>query len=350
MLLGMRSQFRLVSNPQNRYVDWNVDFDEEPSFERLRVYEEHAKSIVSSNASPDIPFNYSINPYRGCFHGCTYCYARPTHSYIDFGAGSDFESKLVVKINAPALLKEKFLQKSWSGEPIMFSGVTDCYQPLESEYELTRECLKLCSVCRNPVVIVTKGSLIRRDIEILNEIHTHAGVQVYISLAFANDKTAAQLEPYAPRPSARLRLIQELVNGGLPVGIALAPIIPGLNDHEIPEILTKAYSAGARYAFMSLLRLPLEVKDVFLESLHRAFPNRSKKIINQLIEMKGGALNRSEFGDRFKGVGERWDATLWLFRSTCENLGINGTGQPPALSSASFRRPTNQISLWENLS
>ncbi len=336
-----------VNNPPNPWSSSSIEWLDEPPPFRLQVFEEQAKSIISSNDSPDIGFRHSINPYRGCFHGCAYCYARPSHQYLDFGAGTDFERKIVAKVNAPKLLRETFERRRWSGDLIVFSGVTDCYQPLEASYRLTRACLELCLEYRNPVAIITKGALIRRDIDILSQLHRAARIQVFCSIAFSDDEVSRAIEPFAPRPSIRFRAMRELAQAGIPVALGLAPVIPGLNDSQIPEILARAKENGARAAFMTLLRLPAEVLPVFTERLERAFPNRSAKVLNQLKAMKGGVLNRSEFGTRMHGDGPQWEAVRWLFKNSCRQLGLN-TNEEAAIppGSPTFQRPTKQLNLF----
>lgn len=334
-----------VSNPPNPYHKTIVEWLDCPPNAQLQVYEEEVKSILSTNDSPDIGFEYSINPYRGCFHGCAYCYARPTHQYIDFGAGSDFERKIVAKVNAAEKLREAFMKKSWQGEEIVFSGVTDCYQPLEARYELTRRCLEVCAEFRNPVAIITKGALIRRDIDVLKRLNEHASLKVMMSIAFSDDKMSKEIEPNAPRPSVRFRAMEELAAAGISVGVGCAPVICGLNDSQIPAILEEAKNCGATTAFMTLLRLPAEVKDVFLERLQQTYPDRFNKVVNQLKEMKGGKLNRTEFGKRMRGEGPQWEAIRFLFKNSCEKLGLNKKGEGQERVST-FRRPERQLKLF----
>ncbi len=341
----MPQGIRRVSNPPNpftgRDLEWYEDWLEPPPSAALEVYEEQAKSIVSENKSPDIGFRYSINPYRGCFHGCSYCYARPTHQYLDFGAGSDFEKKVVVKVNAPQLLEQNFRKKSWNGETVMFSGVTDCYQPLELNYELTRRCLEVCLRYGNPVSIITKAVLIQRDAELLRELHEKAGVKVYISLAFSEAETARRFEPHTPSPAARLRTMKLLAETGIPVGVAIAPVIPGVSEVEVPAVVEAAARSGATSAFMTLLRLPAEVEPVFLERVQASYPERAARIIGALREMKEGKLNRSEFGARMTGTGARWEAIEWLFKSTCQKFGIRYADrkEEPVYSEVKSRSP-----------
>ena len=288
-------------------------------------YEELAKSVLSENDSPDLSFRFSLNPYRGCFHACAYCYARPSHQYWDFGAGTDFERKIIVKTNAPEKLREAFMKRSWTGELVVFSGNTDCYQPLEAAYRITRGCLEVCRDFRNPVGIITKSAIVRRDADVLAALARVARAHVYISIAFSDDKMARLIEPGAPSPSTRFAAMKALADAGIPVGVALAPVIPGLNDSQIAEILERAYECGARRAFRVMLRLPAEVKPVFLQRLEQAYPDRAQKVVNAVREMRGGALYNNAFHQRGKGSGQRWDAIEWLFDLTCKKLGMNIT-------------------------
>jgi DNA repair photolyase len=345
--------FRRVENPPNPWKSVHLEWlDAPPPAAALEIYEEHAQTILSENDSPDIGFRYSLNPYRGCFHACAYCYARPSHQYWDFGAGTDFERKLIVKVNAAEKLRETFLKKAWCGERIAFSGNTDCYQPLEASYELTRRCLEVCRDFRNPVGIITKSALVRRDAALIGEIHRLAQAYTTVSIPFADAAMARKIEPNAPSPQARLEAVRALAAAGVPVGVALAPIIPGLNDSQIPEILERARDHGATSAFHILLRLPLEVKDVFFARLAEAYPDRVAKVEHAIKEMRGGKLYDSRFGMRGKGTGERWEAIAWLFELTCKRLGLNVDREmarptPPQ----TFRRPLQpgtQMTLWES--
>lgn len=312
-----------VSNPPNPFISREVEWLDVVPSAPLRVFEERAASILSKNDSPDISFTYSINPYRGCFHGCAYCYARPSHHYLDLGAGTDFERTLIVKPNAPELLRKAFMKPSWQGDPILFSGNTDCYQPLEASYQLTKACLEICLEFRNPVYIITKGALVRRDRELLAALAREASAHVTISIAFADDDIAKLIEPGAPRPSTRLRAMRELADAGVPVSVAVAPVIGGLNDTQIPTILERARESGAEGAFMTLLRLPGVVQEIFSERVMRDLPSRARKILNAQRGMRSGELNDSRFGHRMSGKGPRWEAIEWLFQSSCERLGLN---------------------------
>ena len=314
---------RLVSNPPNPWATHHVEWLEAPPPVQVEVYEECAKSILARNDSPDVPFRFSLNPYRGCQHACAYCYARPTHQYLDFGAGTDFDSKIVVKTNAAELLRRALAKRSWRREWIAFSGVTDCYQPLEASYGITRACLEVCREFRNPVGIITKSALVRRDMDVLLALDRVADVQVILSIPFADDATGRAIEPAASAPTTRFETLRLLSDAGLRTCVALAPLIPGLNDSQVPEILERARAAGARSAFMILLRLPAEVRPVFEERLRREFPDRADKVLNAHDEMRAPqGAGRSTFGERMRGRGARWESTRQLFELHCRKLGL----------------------------
>lgn len=314
---------RLVSNPPNPWSTQQVELLGPAPPAELVVYEERARSIVSENDSPDLGFRFSVNPYRGCLHACAYCYARPTHQYLGWGAGTDFDRRIVVKTNAPELLRQRFRKPSWTGELLVFSGVTDCYQPLEASYELTRRCLEVCLEFGNPVGIVTKGALVRRDAALLGELSARAGATVHVSIPFADDALARAIEPFASSPSARFDTLRRLAEAGVRVGVMVAPIIPGLNDSQVPEILERAAAAGATSAGHVLLRLPAEVAPVFEERLREAVPLRAGKVLSALSELHGGRLNDPRFGSRMRGSGPRWQAIESLFELHCRRLGLN---------------------------
>ena len=333
---------RKLSNPPNPWQSNHVEWLGEPPDAGLKVYEETARSILSENQSPDLPFTYGLNPYRGCFHGCIYCYARPTHQYLDFGAGSDFERRIVVKTNAADLLQKRLDGGRWEPETIVFSGVTDCYQPLEASYELTRACLQICADRRNPVGIVTKGSLIRRDAGLLGEMAQWNGVRVFVSIPYADDDTGWAIEPQAAAISQRFRTIEVLSDAGVDVGVSLAPMIPGLSDSDIPAILERAADAGAKRAFMQLLRLPKPVDRIFEQRLREVMPERADRIFSAIEDLRDGQRNDSRFGHRMVGRGPRWEAIAGLFRSTCRRLGLASNRDEP-LNRDEFRPGGQQM-------
>ncbi len=336
---------RAVANPPNPFESRHRTLLEPPPQVRLEVFEDATRQILSRNDSPDLPFRWSVNPYRGCFHACAYCYARPTHEYWGFGAGTDFDSKIVVKRDAAALLREAFLAPSWQGELLVFSGNTDCYQPLEATYGLTRACLEVCAEFRNPVGLITKGALVARDVEVLRQLHRNAWVQVYFSIPFADTDMARKVEPQAPSPAKRFEAMRTLAQAGIPTALSIAPIIPGLNDGDMPELLRRAREAGAVDATFILLRLAGHVEDVFLERMAQAFPDRIKKIANRLCEVRNGSLTEGRFFKRHEGQGAYWSVIEQLFEAGYRTAGFPLDAVPPVPQS--FRRPPRgQLALF----
>jgi len=327
---------RRTQNPPSRFMETHIEYEDAPPA-TLEVYEDHSQTILSKNDSPDVPFTWSVNPYRGCFHACSYCYARPSHEYLGFGAGTDFERKIVVKREAAGLLEAAFRRPSWAGARVCFSGNTDCYQPIEKKLELTRACLEVCLRFRNPVGVITKSTLIRRDLELLKALHREAGLVVVLSIPFLDSEIASAIEPNAPPPAARLATVRALAGAGLPVGISLGPVIPGLNDRELPAILEAARSAGATWCGMIPVRLPGPVAEVFVQRLRETLPEHADRVLNAIRRMRGGALNQAEFGDRMRGQGPEWAATVQLFRLTRRRLGYSSP--PPAPRPSPFRVP-----------
>jgi DNA repair photolyase len=339
---------RRVSNPPNPWETVHAEWLGEPPAAELEVYEEEAKSIISENESPDVGFRFSVNPYRGCFHACAYCYSRPTHQYLGWGAGTDFDRKIVVKVNAPELLRKEMMRRAWKGDTLVFSGVTDSYQPLEAVYEITRRCLEVCAEFRNPVGIVTKGALVRRDVDLLAVLARESEAMVYVSVPFADDRAGRAMEPNASLPSQRLETIARLSQAGIRTGVAIAPVIPGLNDSDIGPVLAKAREAGAVSAFLTLLRLPAEVLPVFEQRLSEAFPDRAARVWSNLEQPRGGKRNESRFGARMEGVGPRWAAIEDLFEIECRRLGFNREPQEERPRASAFRRPgPSQRGLFE---
>lgn len=329
----MAGKGRIVSvmpcapNPANaltgRQIEWFGAAPEVP----LRVQEEQARTLLTRNDSPDISYEWSINPYRGCAHGCTYCYARRTHEYFELGAGADFERVLFVKVNAPALLAGELRRANWERAEIAFSGVTDCYQPLEAAYRLTRGCLEVCRAVANPVEIVTKSPLVLQDADLLAELNRVAGAAVHFSIAFANDDVARALEQGAPPPAARFAAMRRLHEAGVPVGLILAPVIPGLNDRDIPELLERAAESGAVVANYAPLRLPGSVAEVFFTRLHAAMPEVAGRVEARVRDLRDGRLNDPRFGHRMTGRGAYWQSVTRLFETVATRLGLDG-GQP----------------------
>ncbi len=311
-----------LDNPPNPFHHQQVEYLEPPPEIKVEVREERAKTILSENDSPDLPFRWCVNPYRGCQHGCIYCYARPYHEYLDLGAGTDFETRLFAKINAPELLRKALASPKWTGESIHFSGVTDCYQPIEAVYHLTQRCLQVCLDFQNPVAVITRSYQVVRDRELLAQIHRLAGANVCFSIPFADDELSRVLEPHAPVPSQRFQAMRSLHDAGIPVGLLLSPIIPGLNDREIPRVIEQAAAAGARSSFYEPLRLPGSLESVFMKRLRERLPLRFERVQQRLREIRGGRLSDSRFGHRLHGRGEYWDSIVQLFEVCCRKFGL----------------------------
>src|SRR3989475_5072153 len=289
---------RPLSNPPNPWLSTEVEYLDEIPPAELEVYEDHTREILSHNDSPDVGFSWSVNPYRGCFHACAYCYARPTHEYLGLGAGTDFERKITVKPQAPQLLREAFERPSWKGELVVFSGVTDCYQPLEASYRLTRGCLEVCAEYRNPAGIITKSPLIERDLDVLQQLQKDARVSVSVSIPIWGRGHAHAIEPYVATPQRRMKTIERLATAGLDVGVNVAPVIPGLSDADIPRILEAACAAGARRAGFLFPRLPGSVNPGFEQRLRESLPLRADRVLNRVRDARGGKLYDSRWGVR----------------------------------------------------
>ena len=298
---------------------------------------DESQSILASNDSPDVGFRWSVNPYRGCEHGCAYCYARPTHEYLGFDAGLDFETRIMVKHRAPDLLRLALARPSWRGELIAFSGVTDCYQPAEREYRLTRGCLEVCAAASQAVTIVTKNALVARDIDLLAPLAARNVASVNISLTTLDADLARQLEPRTSPPSKRLAAIRELTAAGIRVCALLAPIIPGLNDEEIPAILAASRDAGATSASYVLLRLPLAVEPIFRDWLERHVPDKRARVEARIRDTRGGKLSDSQFGRRHRGQGVYAEQIAATFKVFAHKLGL-GRGMT-ALDESQFTPP-----------
>lgn len=345
-----------AANPANRFDRISVEFEPEavvaegPAGEDARpalptqFFKDHASSIITRNDSPDVGFDASLNPYRGCEHGCAYCYARPYHEYLGFSAGLDFESRIMVKEDAPELLRAALSSPRWQPITLAMSGVTDPYQPVERKLEVTRRCLAVLAELRQPVSIITKNTLVTRDIDLLAALARHDAVRVVLSVTTLDERLGRAMEPRASTPQQRLEAVRRLREAGIPAGVNIAPVIPGLNDHEIPRIVEAAAAAGASFAGWGMLRLPHGVKDIFLDWLDREFPGKKARVLSRIREVRGGRLNDSTWGQRMSGQGifaEQIDA---LFRASARRHGLD---QPRShLSPAAFRRPGGeQLSL-----
>jgi DNA repair photolyase len=338
---------RVRDNPISPFERYACEWDAAPPPATREIQFEQARSILSQNDSPDIPFRWSLNPYRGCQHGCAYCYARRTHEYLGLGAGTDFETRIVVKENAPALLAAELARPSWRRETIAFSGVTDCYQPLERRFRLTRRCLEVCLDHRTPVGIVTKGALVTRDIDLLRELSRRHGAHVYLSIPFADARAARLIEPHAPPPRLRFAALQALAAAGIPTGVLLAPIIPGLNDRDIPAVLAAAAGAGARTAGFSPVRLPGNVAPVFIERLKQALPEAAGRVEARIRELHDGRLNSPEFGWRMTGQGLYWQSVARLFETMARRHGLRSTDEARAELDPPGAPPPRQLALFD---
>jgi DNA repair photolyase len=299
--------------------------------------DDQSESVIVKNNSPDVGFGAGINPYRGCEHGCAYCYARPTHEYLGFSAGLEFETKIMVKRRAAELLRRELSRPKYQPQMLAMSGVTDCYQPAERHFRITRACLEVLAEFRNPVSIITKNFLVTRDIDVLKELAAWDAVHVSISITTLNADLAAKMEPRASRPAHRLRAVEMLAKAGVPVGVLVAPISPGLNDREIPAVLEAAKSAGASEAGYTMLRLPHGVKDVFAEWLKANFPEKLDRILGTVREVRGGKLNVSDFGARMRGQGPYAEQINQMFHVFRERLGFDAKSRE--LCTDHFRRP-----------
>jgi DNA repair photolyase len=337
-------------NPPNRFERMHVEPDpdgepEEQAPPQTVYLRDTSRSIIASNDSPDVPFRFSINPYRGCSHGCIYCYARISHEFLGFSAGLDFETRIIVKENAPELLRQELSRPGYQPEMLAISGVTDCYQPVERKLELTRRCLAVCARFRNPVGIITKNHLVMRDIDLLRELAGHQAASVMLSITTLCPDLTRIMEPRTSTPGRRLAAIEALAGAGIPVGVMIAPVIPGLTDHEVPAILSAAAAAGAASAGWAPLRLPLAVAGLFDDWLARHFPDRREKVLNRIRGMRGGRLNSASFGSRMEGTGPFAEQMRSLFEVAARRAGLDGPS--PRLCTAAFRRPGDgQLSLF----
>ena len=329
---------RLHTESDFEHLDELEAIEGQPQSVETQYLPDNSQSIIAENDSPDIGFRYSLNPYRGCAHGCVYCYARPTHEYLGMSAGLDFESKIMVKHDAPALFRKWLGRKNGQPEMIAMSGVTDCYQLAERRFGLTRGCLEVAAEARQPTGIVTKNALITRDLEVLREMTRHHVIHVAISVTTLDKELAHTMEPRTSPPRSRLKAIATLADAGIPVNVMVAPIIPGLNDSEIPAILKAAAEAGAMSASYVMLRLPLNVKPIFVEWLERKMPSHKERVLSRIRSTRDGSLSNSEFGKRMRGEGPIAEQIKQTFNVVAAKHGLNRKLSP--LSADGFRRPT----------
>lgn len=329
-------------NPRNPFEALHVEVDEdswvdvEARPQRTVFLNDDSQGILTPNEVDDLSFDYGLNPYRGCEHGCAYCYARRYHEYLGFSSGLDFESKIVVKSRAPELLESALAKPSYKPGKIALSGVTDCYQPVERKLELTRRCLEVLARFRNPVAVITKNALVERDVDHLAELARHGAVAVYLSITTLDPDLSRILEPRASSPRARLRAIETLRNAGVPAGVSAAPMIPGLNDSELPAILEACAAHGALFAGYSIVRLPGTVAEVFGSWLERHRPLAKEKILGRIRAAHEGKLNDLDPGTRMRGTGAAAGQTKALFTTCCRKHQLSTS--PPALNVGAFRR------------
>ncbi|MEA2571736.1 MAG: hypothetical protein QOI24_3737 [Acidobacteriota bacterium] len=337
-------------NPQNRFeslayvVDDDAYIDDDAPAPRTIFLRDPTRTIITHNDSPDVGFDYSINPYRGCEHGCIYCFARPTHEYLGFSAGLDFETKILVKEDAPELLREELSSPKWTPQTIAISGVTDAFQPIERKLEITRRCLGVLAEFRNPVVIITKNQLVTRDVDHLAELAAHGAVSVNVSVTTLDGELARTMEPRTSSPELRLRAIETLAKAGVPVGVMVAPVVPAITDHEMPKILAAAADAGATSAGFVVLRLPWAVAPLFEKWLDEHFPDRKDKVLNRVRDLRGGKLYDAKWGVRGSGEGIFAEQFRAIFDITCRKLHLNERHYD--LSAAAFRRRGRQAALF----
>ena len=337
-------------NPANRFEELAyerepdaVSPDDEIPAPSTRFFKDTARSVLTYNESPDIPFRVGLNPYRGCEHGCAYCYARPYHEYLGLSAGLDFESKIFVKHDAPELLRKEFSSPKWKPELVSMSGITDCYQPAERKFQITRRCLAVFAEFLNPVGIITKNALVARDIDLLFRLAERGAASVFVSVTTLDPELSRAMEPRASHPQRRLEAIASLAKARIPVGVMAAPMIPGLTDHELPSILKAAADAGARYAGYQVVRLPLGVGEIFEQWLEEHRPGLKKKVLAQIRDTHAGRLNDTRPGRRLEGTGLIAETLDQVFELNRRKLGLNE--RELTHSTESFRNPTSASQL-----
>jgi len=343
-------------SPANRFEKLHLDVTdvdvvdpvaaaEERPRRATQFFRDATKTIIARNESPDVGFETSVNPYRGCEHGCIYCFARPSHEYLGFSAGLDFESRIMVKMDAPQLLEAELASPKWKPQVIMMSGVTDPYQPVERKLQLTRRCLEALARFRNPVAMITKNRLITRDIDLLSELAAHQAAAVNISVTSLDEKLQRVLEPRTSSPRARLDAVAQLRAAGIPVGVMVAPVIPGLTDHELPAIVDACAKAGAQFAGYTIVRLPWAIAPLFEHWLDEHFPEKKEKVLQRIRSIRGGGerLNDPRWGSRLVGEGIFAEQIRSMFAVASRRAGF---GDRPKLSTAAFRQPNEQLKLF----
>ncbi|HEY4273075.1 MAG TPA: PA0069 family radical SAM protein [Candidatus Udaeobacter sp.] len=341
-------------SPANRFEKLHIDLTDADVVDAVhetekiprrptQYFRDATRTIITRNTSPDVGFEASLNPYRGCEHGCIYCYARPTHEYLGFSAGLDFESKIMVKTDAPDLLRAELESPRWQPQTLVLSGVTDPYQPIEKKLQITRGCLEVLAQFRNPVAIITKNHLVTRDIDVLRELAAYSAAAVNVSVTSLDQSLQRILEPRTTSPQGRLDAISQLRRANIPVGVMVAPIIPGLTDHEVPSILEACAKAGAQFAGYTIVRLPWAVAPLFEQWLEKHFPDRKEKVLGRIRAMRRNRLNHSQWHTHMTGEGIFAEQIASLFKLGCRHAGI---GKRPTLSCNSFRRSVTQLSLF----
>ena len=338
------------TNPPNRFEQLHVELDDEEraadSASRTLYYRDTSRTVLAENDSPDVGFRFSLNPYRGCEHGCSYCYARPSHEYLGFSAGLDFERRIMVKDAAPELLRATLRSRRWQPQVVALSGNTDCYQPIEQRLQVTRRCLEVFVEFRNPVAVITKSALVARDADLLAELARYGAARVFVSVTTLDPELARRMEPRAAQPPKRLEAVAALARAGVSVGLMIGPVIPGLNDAEIPRILEAGAASGAEAASWVLLRLPKPLDQLFEGWLGEQFPERRERVLNRIRETRSGRMSDPRFGHRGRGEGEYAAQIAALFHAAARKHHLD---RPlPELSAAAFRRPVargDQLSL-----
>lgn len=334
-------------DPSNRFERIHIEMEPEGSTPgvialpilQTEVFHDESRSVVTENKSPDIGFRFSLNPYRGCEHGCTYCYARPTHETLGMSAGLDFETKIMAKPEAPKLLADFLRRPNYVCEPIVLSGVTDPYQPIERSLKITRQCLEVMLECGQPVELISKNRLMLRDLDLLKEFARRKLVSVSLAITTLDEQLQHEMEPRASSPLGRLDMMKQLSAAGIPVRLLIAPLIPGLTDSEVPSIMKAASLCGARSAGYVMLRLPYAVKDIFLDWLRRTYPRSFPRVISRIREIRAGQLNDSQFGTRMTGTGQLSETTAKMFRVFANKYGLNNVISP--LDCSQFRPPSD---------